>query len=232
VTGSTGEAIRQQRADVRPMIMLHDALRREFRLLPALVRGVSEGSTERAGVICWHIGFLTAVLHAHHRGEDAVLWPILLERGPQETAQHVRAMERHHSLIDQLTGQVAMSMADWRASADAGHRELLAAALDQLIAVLGEHLGEEEQHMLPAAAKLVTQAEWDQMGRAAGTQVDPALVPVGLGMLMHEGDPEVVAADMARMPAEARESLRKTAPQAYEAHSRRVHGTLPPRSGD
>jgi hypothetical protein len=52
------------------------------------------------------------------------------------------------------------------------------------------------------------------------------------GMLMYEGDPEVVKADLARMPPKVRETMKKTAPQAYEAHSLRVHGTLPSRSAD
>jgi hypothetical protein len=51
-------------------------------------------------------------------------------------------------------------------------------------------------------------------------------------MLMYEGDPEVVEADMARMPPKVRETMKETAPQAYEAHSLRVHGTLPSRSAD
>jgi hypothetical protein len=49
---------------------------------------------------------------------------------------------------------------------------------------------------------------------------------------MYEGDPEVVEVDMARMPPEVRELMKKTAPQAYEAHSLRVHGTLPWLSAD
>jgi hypothetical protein len=90
----------------------------------------------------------------------------------------------------------------------------------------------EEEYILPVVANHVTTAEWDQMGRAAGAQVNPALAPVGVGMLMYEGDPEVVEADMARMPPKVRETMKKIAPQAYEAHSLRVHGTLPSRSVD
>lgn len=220
-----------QYADVRPMIMLHNALRREFRLLPALVRGVPDADTERARIIAEHIDFLTAILYAHHRGEDLVLWPILLDRGPGEITPIVHVMEGHHDQIDQLAKQIA-ALAGWRASADATAGESLAEALDRLIAVLGEHLGMEEEHILPVVANHVTTAEWDQMGRAAGAQVNPALAPVGVGMLMYEGDPEVVEADMARMPPKVRETMKKLAPQAYEAHSLRVHGTLPPRSAD
>lgn len=219
-------------ADVRPMVMLHNALRREFRLLPALVRGVPDADTGRAQIVAGHIGFLTAILHAHHHGEDVVLWPILLDRGPEEIAPVVHVMEGHHDQIDQLTKQIAATLAGWRASAGSAAGESLADALDRLLVVLEEHLGMEEERILPVAAKHVTTTEWDQIGEAAGAEVDPALVPVGVGMLMYEGDPEVVEADMARMPPEVWATFKKTAPQAYEAHSLRVHGNLPARSAD
>jgi hemerythrin-like domain-containing protein len=221
-----------QYADVRPMIMLHDALRREFRLLPALVRGVPDAEAARARIVAEHIDFLTTILHAHHHGEDVVLWPILLDRGPAQITPIVHVMEGHHDRIDQLTTQIATALARWRASAGSAVGESLAEHLDQLTVVLGEHLGMEEEHILPVAAKHVTPVEWDQIGEAAGIEVDPALHQVGLGMLMYEGDPEVVELDMARMPPEVRELMKKTAPRAYEAHSLRVHGTLPWRSGD
>jgi hemerythrin-like domain-containing protein len=211
------------------MIVLHNALRREFRLLPALVRGVPDADTGRARIVAGHVDFLTAVLQAHHHGEDVVLWPILLDRGPDEISAIVGVLKGHHDRIDQFTRQIAATLTDWRASAGSVVGESLAGALDRLIAVLGEHLDLEEERILPVAAKHVTTTEWDQMGKTAGVEVDPALRPVGLGMLMYEGDPEVVEVDMARMPPEVRELLKKTAPQAYEAHSLRVHGTLPPR---
>jgi hemerythrin-like domain-containing protein len=221
-----------QYADVRPMVMLHNALRREFRLLPGLVRGVPDADTARARIAAEHIDFLIAILHAHHHGEDVVLWPILLDRGPAEITPIVHVMEGHHDRIDQLTMQIATTLAGWRASAGSAVGESLAEHLDQLIVVLEEHLGMEEERILPVAAKYVTTIEWDQIGEAAGIEVDPALHPVGLGMLMYEGDPEVVELDMARMPPDVRELMKKTAPQAYEAHSLRVHGTLPWRSVD
>ena len=221
-----------QYADVRPMIMLHDALRREFRLLPGLVRGVPDAEAARARIVAEHIDFLTTILHAHHHGEDVVLWPILLDRGPAEITPIVHVMEGHHERIDQLTLQIATALAGWRASAGSAAGGSLAESLDQLIVVLEEHLGMEEEHILPVAAKFVTTTEWDQIGEAAGIEVDPALHPVGLGMIMYEGDPEVVELDMARMPPEVRELMKKTAPRAYETHSLRVHGTLPLRSAD
>lgn len=217
-------------ADVRPMIVLHNAFRREFRLLPALVRGVADGDTGRSQIVAEHIDFVTTILHAHHHGEDVVLWPILLDRGPEEIASVVHVMEGHHKQIEQLNKEIAASLATWRNRAAPAEGESLADALDRLIVVLNEHLGMEEERILPIVAKHVTMTEWDQMGNEAGVEVAPALQPVGVGMLMYEGDPQVIDLDLARMPPEARAAFKTAAPQAYAAHSLRVHGTpTPPR---
>jgi hemerythrin-like domain-containing protein len=186
------------------MIMLHNAIRREFRLLPALVRGVAAEDTGRSQTVAGHIGFLTTILHAHHRGEDLVLWPILLDRGSAEIAPVVGVMEGHHQQVEQLRQEIDERVGSWRSSSCAAEGELLADALSRLVVVLDEHLGMEEEHILPVVATHVLQSEWDEMGNAAGVQVDPALRPVGVGMLMYEGDPEVVDADLARLRAEAR----------------------------
>jgi hemerythrin-like domain-containing protein len=210
------------------MIMLHNAFRREFRLLPALVLGVAQGDTERSRTVADHIDFLTTILHAHHRGEDLVLWPILLDRGSAEITPVVGVMEGHHKQVEQLDEEIGERVATWRVSALPAQGELLADALDRLVAVLDEHLGMEEEYILHAVATHVTQSEWDEMGNAAGVEIDPALRPVGVGMLMYEGDPEVVEVDLARLPPEARAAIKTMAPQAYASHSLRVHGTATP----
>jgi hypothetical protein len=180
-------------ADVRPMIVLHDALRREFRPLPALVRSVAESEPERA---------------------------------PEKIAPTVKLMQDHHALIDRLGTQIAATLSTWQDRPDPLDGKRLADALDDLVGVLDEHLGTEERDILPIVAQSVTTDEWNEMGKAAGAGVDPALVPVAVGMLMCEGDPEVVELDMARMPPEVWARMKNVAPQAYEAHRRRVFGPV------
>ena len=65
-----------QYADVRPMVVLDNALRREFRPLPTLVRGVPDAGTGRAQIAAGHIGFPTTILRAPHQGEDVEAVPI------------------------------------------------------------------------------------------------------------------------------------------------------------
>ncbi|GAB3958514.1 hypothetical protein GCM10027614_76180 [Micromonospora vulcania] len=75
------QAVNEPMADVRDMYMAHTMFRREFRLLPQLVRDVVPGDTQRAEVVANHADTVCHILHVHHEGEDMALWPRLVERG-------------------------------------------------------------------------------------------------------------------------------------------------------
>jgi len=68
-------------ADTSEMYLVHAVFRREFALLPGLVRAVAAGDVERAGIVADHAELLTVLLHEHHSAEDAMLWPRLLALG-------------------------------------------------------------------------------------------------------------------------------------------------------
>jgi hemerythrin-like domain-containing protein len=211
------------------MSMVHTMFRREFAALPALVRDVAAGDTERAQVIDEHIRFLTAVLDGHHRAEDTHLWPKLLDRGSDEVAPVVHAMEDHHERIEQLTARTAAALGEWRQAPAAERGELLADVLDVLLGVLQEHMSLEEQRILPLVEKCVTAAEWHAMAGDAGAALPPATLPLVFGMAVYEADPEVVRSTLSGFPPEVRTMLEEQGPRDFAAHSERVHGTPTPR---
>jgi hemerythrin-like domain-containing protein len=214
----------------REMLMLHDSFRREFGLMPGLVRGVEAGDRERAQVITEHITDVSTLLHRHHHGEDANIWPLLLERCPGECAPLVKQMEAQHEDIATIGGEIDDRLRAWAAAA-AEPREALAAALDRLLAVLREHLTDEEKNVVPLIEQHITSAEWDQAVEKEAADVDPAALPFEFGMVMYEGDPEVVDTIVAKMPESVRPVIRELAARAFAEHSRLVHGTAtPPRS--
>src|SRR5665213_3833853 len=65
---------------IQQMVVIHRVFRREFGLLPALIRGVATDDLERAKVVADHAAGLLRFVHIHHSGEDEFLWPVLLER--------------------------------------------------------------------------------------------------------------------------------------------------------
>ncbi|MFC4533955.1 hemerythrin domain-containing protein [Sphaerisporangium dianthi] len=215
-------------ADVRDMYAAHIALRREFGLAPALVRGVTAGDTRRCASVSDHLDLLSAMLHAHHGGEDALLWPKLLERGNEEIAPVVHLMESQHELLDRTNDEVRAGVAAWRRNAGAQEREALASALDRLGPVLVEHMAMEEEHILPLAEKYVTASEWQELGKHSMTEIPRKRLPLAFGMAMYEGDPEVIKAILAEAPLVARLLMPIMGPRAYASHAKRVYGTATP----
>jgi hemerythrin-like domain-containing protein len=205
--------------DRREMIMAHDMFRRELGLLPGLVARVPAGDAGRAGVISEHIGYVTGILHHHHHAEDEFLWPILAERCAAETAALVELMSGQHEEVAELGLAVDAALAGWRDGAAAPDRDVR------------NHLALEEEHVVPLLTAQVTAAEWGQALEKLAAGVPPESLAVTFGMMMYEGDPEIIDATAASMPPEVAPVIRQVAADAFAAHSQLVHGTAtPPRS--
>jgi hypothetical protein len=79
----------------------------------------------------------------------------------------------------------------------------------------------------------ITTAEWNKAVRTGAASADREQLPLGLGMLMYERDPEVIDQAIANMPAHSRPHIRQLAAQAFATHSMQVHGIpTPPRSSE
>lgn len=210
--------------DTRDMIVVHDALRREYAALPALVSAVSPGDTRRARVVAEHIDLLFALLHHHHAGEDRVLWPVLLARVPAELVPVVEPMERQHEGIHAALQQSSRLLRNWRGDASGTDRDLLADSLGQLGTRLGEHLADEEEHVLPLAAQHLSHAEWRRLGEEGMAGVPKRQLPLVLGTLMQDGDPQVIGAMVAELPRPLRLVVPLLAVRAHRRYVRKVHG--------
>lgn len=217
--------------DHREMDMLHNAFRREFGLMPALVREVSATDVRRAAEVTEHIDMVSTLLHHHHHGEDEFVWPLLLERCPDAVAPTVDVMESQHETVAALGEEVSRALTVWRAGAHIGDSETLADALERMLAALREHLATEEANVVPLMEQHIGLAEWNEIVQRSGKDTDPTQLPLFMGLLMYEGDAEIVEQTIANLPAEMRPVIRDIAAKAFAAHSERIHGTpTPPRS--
>src|ERR1700754_3803036 len=124
----------------RAMVMVHTGFRREFGLMPQLVRGVFDGDRPRAGSVADHIELIDMVLEVHHTAEDRLIWPRLLERCPEEIRPLVHGMESQHERIHELLDDLSNRIEAWRADAGGKHRESVSRTIDDLLPVLEEHL--------------------------------------------------------------------------------------------
>lgn len=212
----------------RPALVVHTALRRELRLAGPVVRRVASGDTDRAAVVEQHLELVLRILLDHHGHEDDFVWPPLHERAPEDVRALVELMERQHERIHDLMARIAELRPAWERDADAGTRDDLAAALDELHATVAEHLEVEEREVLWRAEQHLTAAEWDALAEKAGAAHTGKERTLVFGMFQHEGDPETVASMLADAPAPVRFLVPRLARRAYRRHAAVIHGTPAP----
>lgn len=213
-------------ADTRNMYDVHIVLRREFGLLPDLVRSVAPGDEQRAKIVADHIALMTHTLRHHHDAEDEILWPLLLARAPKDVDPVIHLAEDHHKRIDVLLHRTGMPLAAWAIRAPAGARDAVAQALAELDVVLFEHMHLEEQLVLPVVERHIFPAEWEAMEQRSVAGIDPQNIPLIFGMALYESSEQII-------PEPLRADIVPIAPGIYADYAERVHGTrTPPRAAD
>lgn len=208
--------------DVRDMVMAHDAFRRMLHPAASLVGAVDHDDRRRADVVADHLELMLGLLQHHHEGEDELLWPLLLQRVPDELAPLVHLMQSQHETVHGTVDEVTTLLPQWRVNPDSASRVRLTNRVEHLVALLEEHLRDEEKHILPLAARTVTQSEWDAVTERNLKGLRPSKAPMVFGLFMEVGDPEIIAQALANAPAPVRLLLRLTARPAWRRYRRRV----------
>ncbi|MGY1639378.1 hemerythrin domain-containing protein [Geodermatophilus sp. SYSU D00742] len=207
--------------DVHDMVVAHRTFRREFRLLPELVRAVPAGDTARAGVVAAHARLVLKGLHLHHTSEDELLWPRLLERAAPDAAL-VHRMEAQHERVEHHTERLGAALTRWEAEARPAVTEEVAATSDALRTALLEHLDEEEREILPLAARHLSTAEWEQLGEHGLARMSRSELPIMFGAVLEEATPEETAQLLAKLPLPVRLLARTVFLRRYRRYVSRV----------
>lgn len=95
------------------------------------------------------------LLHGHHTGEDAMLFPRLREANP-EIAPAVDRLVREHQVVSDLLDQIESDAARLGGEDSAAARDHLAASLSQLSDALLAHLEFEEEAAGPTIRRLIS----------------------------------------------------------------------------
>ena len=211
----------QPLTDVHDMVVVHRVFRRELRLVPELVRQVRPGDTARAKVLADHARLILSGLHGHHTSEDLLLWPKLLERAAPDAAL-IHRMEAQHERVAAAIDRIEPALARWEAEARPAVTEEVAAAFDTMRVALLEHLDDEERHILPLAARHVTQAEWNELGEHGAGQTRKKLLPILFGAVAEEATPEEMVRILSTVPAPIRFLPRTVFARHYQRYISRV----------
>jgi hypothetical protein len=186
--------------DLLPMYLIHHAFRRDLADFVAAVTRTPAADRTAWTALASRWRLFAGMLHAHHTGEDAILWPLLLARleatGDQEGLATLRAMEAEHEEIDPL-----LSGCDdgFSRLAEAPDEDALAALQVRLVATrerLAVHLGHEESDAMALVQRHLTAAEWQELDRQFAKHYPAELARDGLPWVL------------ARVPREAMPRVR------------------------
>jgi Hemerythrin HHE cation binding domain len=171
-------------ADTRDMYLAHAMFRRQFGLMPTLVRAARSADLERVRIVADHFEPLNTVLVNHHFSEDRLLWPRLLNRAVRESVSVIEIMEImeimeiQHAALQELDDELVACVGAWRQTGSSALAETLADGLDTLDIMLSEHMLTKERQALPLVEKYITAAEWEEMGLAEARDIEPRLMPL------------------------------------------------------
>jgi hemerythrin-like domain-containing protein len=210
------------RTDTWDMIMVHRVFRREFRILPALVRAAGPGDLARAEALGEHVGHIAGALEHHHQAEDEMVWPLMLSRATLH-ADLINRMEAQHARLHEPLAGIDEVLPRWRATASAADRDVLADLIAQASVALDEHLSDEEREVCPLIEEHLTPAEWQAVGER-GRQSIPngKLALVFVGAILEEATPDERRRFLAELPAPARLLWRLTGERVYAKARDRV----------
>jgi iron-sulfur cluster repair protein YtfE (RIC family) len=191
-------------ADLTVMVAAHDAFRRDLGKLATAASQARAWSPDRQAAVRAGWEIFQRQLHVHHRGEDAVVWPLLRGRlaGSASAMSVLDAMQAEHELIDPLLA--AVDRAFGFAGDPAGYSVADAAdAVAELATQLSYHLSHEERDALPLIGSTLTAREWQAAGRQMGRQpgVKASFVPEFFGWLLDGAAPDRRASVLATLPA-------------------------------
>jgi hemerythrin-like domain-containing protein len=192
-----------QRPNTQEMVMIHRVFRREFGMLPDLIRRVRPDDPARVALLAEALDDLFIGLHVHHSGEDTLLWPKLLTRARPDTGL-IERMEAQHVRVAALVEAAEQLLAEWRSTGDPRTADRLATGLKAMTAELDLHLTEEESRVLPLVAEHITATEWAALGEHGLATLGKDKLLMTLGAILEDATPAERARFLAKVPLPGR----------------------------
>jgi deazaflavin-dependent oxidoreductase (nitroreductase family) len=167
---------------------------------------------------------MVTFLHTHHEGEDLLVWPKLLERGPDEIDPLVHMMEAQHAGVASALDDLAAKVAEWRRTSAVQDRTAVALAATDLLPRIAEHLDLEERTMLPLIDTYLTEKEWKQIGGHGLKAMSFGQLKVAFGTILYDTTPEQVRIMRDTIPRLPWVLFSVVGPRAYAKYITRLNG--------
>lgn len=221
---STCRAVAYQR-------VLHQLVRREWRLLGELAGWAAPGEAERIATLTRHSELIGRLLLHHHTIERDAVWPALLRAVPADRTDDVRelvaAWTTRCARIDHMLRDVSTAARQWQVTGTAPARDAFALACLDLADAVDAQTAEEEAVLLPLLGEHLSSGDWAVIARSSHCRLSAREQLFVLGLAMEDA----CATDRARLlsglsPA-ARLAWRLHGRQDYRASVVRLRGAPP-----
>ena len=221
---STCRAVAYQR-------VLHQLVRREWRLLGELAGWAPPGDVERTATLTRHADLIGRVLLHHHAVERDAVWPALLRAVPAERSAAVRTLVDDWTTrcagIDHKLRDVATAARQWQVTGVAHARDSFALACLDLADAVDAQTADEEAVLLPLLGEHLSSGDWAVIARSSHCRLSGREQLLVLGLALEDS----CAADRARLihglsPA-MRLAWRLHGRQDYRAAVVRLRGAPP-----
>ncbi len=146
-------------ADTSMMRIVHAALRRDLERAHLTLTSEAPPDDRQRRAIAEQLRWMMRFLEAHHRSEDAGLYPLVRERDPA-AAELLDAMATDHVAVATAIAALDGAASSYAASSDAEARAAVVEAIDALCDPLLPHLRREEDEVMPVVSAAITNAEW------------------------------------------------------------------------
>lgn len=156
--------------DMTVMYLMHHAFRRDLDRFAGVVPATPVDDLHSWAALARRWERFGEILHRHHSGEDAGIWPFLLERAHPAERQALHAMEAEHAKIDPLLAscsELFAALAERAGPAGTRSRDELRAGLAVRLAeakeLLRAHLRHEETEALVVLQRHMTPEDWSRI---------------------------------------------------------------------
>jgi hemerythrin-like domain-containing protein len=201
---------------------------REFRLAPAAVSRVKPGDRKHARDVDEYLAMMCYSLHAHHDGEDRILWPVLRARLSAAESELLDKIESQHANINDRIERVNEARRRWLDQPDHYHGRELAGELHTLYELVTEHVEDEERDVLPMAAAYLSEAEWHAINEGGKEVLSLKATLFVVGMACYGINRELTSVTLYSLSAPVRLVLTPIARRMYVRRAARIHGTRRP----
>jgi hypothetical protein len=211
--------------------VLHQAVRREFRMLAELAGWAVAEDAQRVAQLTEHADLLARVLIQHHETERAQLWPALFRNLPASRQDAARTLvadwTSRAALLDHNLRDLSTMARQWAVALNLPSRDGFARACARVADAVEAHTAEEETDLLPLVSMYLPDAEWTAVRRAARTALSGREQMLVLGLALEDACALDRARLMAGLSPAARTAWRVVGVRNFRATVVRLRGAPP-----